>query len=403
MARRTQVAEEEARAQLFGRLVDARSEIVAVVVHDTGIPADRLAFGFDRIIELVADPVASPEQLARWRAEGAQMARTGVTAERVLDGLLSLNWAIWERAMRQSDIVHAVVIDLADRLMRGLDDGVAAITEGFLQAEVEMAAAHSDLRRGVLDELLTAPRLTPEDRARIRLRAERHGVDADGVYRLILVTAPDLVEPGVAEAVDRLEKRIRVPTPHHRTRPGIRLPVVLDWRGRVLVFARADWTGDGRLREALPLVIGDGYLSVDSGRIAGCEALAQALAVVEYAAGIAESLGRSGWIGHPGHLALETTFLLDDTLVREAIEQELGPLLADPRMGEELVETLEVYLGARQNTREAARRLHLAPRTVAYRLERIETLLGHELDGDAIVRLSAALLALRVSRQAGRA
>ena len=49
-----------------------------------------------------------------------------------------------------------------------------------------------------------------------------------------------------------------------------------------------------------------------------------------------------------------------------------------------------------------ARRLHLAPRTVAYRLERIETLLGYELDGDATVRLSAALLALRVSRQAGR-
>ena len=70
-------------------------------------------------------------------------------------------------------------------------------------------------------------------------------------------------------------------------------------------------------------------------------------------------------------------------------------------MGEELIETLEVYLGAKQNIREAARRLHLAPRTVAYRLERIESLLGSELEGEAVVRVSAALVALRVSRQAG--
>jgi DNA-binding PucR family transcriptional regulator len=84
------------------------------------------------------------------------------------------------------------------------------------------------------------------------------------------------------------------------------------------------------------------------------------------------------------------------------VERELGALLADARMGEELIETLEVYLGSRQNIRETARRLHLAPRTVAYRLERIETLLGHGLDGDVAMRLSTALLALRVTRQAGR-
>jgi DNA-binding PucR family transcriptional regulator len=39
---------------------------------------------------------------------------------------------------------------------------------------------------------------------------------------------------------------------------------------------------------------------------------------------------------------------------------------------------------------------------VAYRLERIESLLGHDLDGPIAMRLSAALLALRVTQQAGR-
>jgi DNA-binding PucR family transcriptional regulator len=82
-------------------------------------------------------------------------------------------------------------------------------------------------------------------------------------------------------------------------------------------------------------------------------------------------------------------------------QRELGPLLADQRMGEELIETLEVYLGSKQNIRETARRLHLAPRTVAYRLERIETLLGVRLDGEITMRLGAALIALRVTRETG--
>ena len=46
--------------------------------------------------------------------------------------------------------------------------------------------------------------------------------------------------------------------------------------------------------------------------------------------------------------------------------------------------------------------MHLATRTVAYRLERIETLLGSSLDGEMAVRVGAALLALIVMRQVGR-
>jgi DNA-binding PucR family transcriptional regulator len=76
-------------------------------------------------------------------------------------------------------------------------------------------------------------------------------------------------------------------------------------------------------------------------------------------------------------------------------------LLADERMGDELIETLGTYLGSRQNIRETARRMHLAPRTVSYRLERIEELIGAKIEGETSVRLGAALLALRVTRQTG--
>ncbi len=99
-----------------------------------------------------------------------------------------------------------------------------------------------------------------------------------------------------------------------------------------------------------------------------------------------------------GTLALEATYLLDRDLTKVAVDQELGALLADERMGEEYIETLEAYLSSGQNSRETARRLHLSPRTVTYRLERIVSLLGEPLDSAASLRLGAALLA-RVSHR----
>lgn len=393
---------ETARGDLFAYLRAAKDSVVETTVRDTGIEAKHIKLAFEQVLDLVARPQPTAKQLARWREEGERFSRLGVATERVLDGYLSLNWAIWEVVMRQVDIPREVVLDFADRLLRGMDDAIAAISQGYVRVEVQLAASHSQERRAVLEEILTAPRLTPEDRARIRRHSERHGLAPDASYRLVLIYASQLSDADIEAAIDKLEKRIRVPASHHRRTPGIRLPVIIEWRGRVLVFARGEWTGERRLREALPAVLGDDCVAVDSGSVAGCEALADALADIDYAASVAASLGRSGWIGTSSELALETTFLLDDALVHAVVQQELGALLADSRMGEELIETLEVYLGSRQNIRESARRLHLAPRTVAYRLERIETLLGQDLDGPIAMRLSAALMALRVTRQAGR-
>ncbi len=110
----------------------------------------------------------------------------------------------------------------------------------------------------------------------------------------------------------------------------------------------------------------------------------------------AERLGHRGWIDHPNELAVERVLLLDDELLGVVVDHELGRLQADPRMGDELIETLDVYFDAGENMREAARRLHLANRTVAYRLERVETLLGGRLDGPRRERLVIALMARRI-------
>ena len=83
----------------------------------------------------------------------------------------------------------------------------------------------------------------------------------------------------------------------------------------------------------------------------------------------------------PEQLALERLLLDNPHLADATVRRELGPVLADERFGEELIETLQAYFDAGENVTAAARRLHLATRTVGYRLEKIESLLGHPLDG----------------------
>jgi hypothetical protein len=199
-------------------------------------------------------------------------------------------------------------------------------------------------------------------------------------------------DEAVAIAEGGLARAVRAPVRYHRQRPGIELPVVMEWRGRIVVLARVDWPGVPRLRSSLIRIMNDDWVAVDIANIEGFESISTALSQAEYAVGVASELGYRGWVGDPGTIALETTFLLDGPLVRSAIEHELGGLLADARMGEELIETLAVYLGCGQNSREAARQLHLSPRTVSYRLERIEALLGRQLDTEAGLRLSAAIM-----------
>jgi PucR family transcriptional regulator, purine catabolism regulatory protein len=74
----------------------------------------------------------------------------------------------------------------------------------------------------------------------------------------------------------------------------------------------------------------------------------------------------------------------------------LGPLLADRRSGDALLETLEVFFACNGNLSEAARRLDLHRNSLIYRLNRARELLGHDLD-DPELRLSLQL-ALKARR-----
>lgn len=115
----------------------------------------------------------------------------------------------------------------------------------------------------------------------------------------------------------------------------------------------------------------------------------QALAAHE----LAVTLGRAA-VRHE-EVALTTLLARDSDGARAFVNDELGPLLADPRRGERLLDTLEAYLDSGQNGVAAAARLNVSARSVSHRLRLIEQVLRRPIAGRA-AELHAALRLRRV-------
>jgi purine catabolism regulator len=95
--------------------------------------------------------------------------------------------------------------------------------------------------------------------------------------------------------------------------------------------------------------------------------------------------------------------LRDDDRLQTYVERELGPLLAHDsadRKGADLVPVLRTYLEYGRNKSAAADAAHLSRPSLYERLERIEAVLGVDLDDvESCVSLHVALLALDALRR----
>src|SRR3954454_9261124 len=304
-----------------------------------------------------------------------------------------------------------------------------AVTDGYRAAERDILARDVEARRGALQELLGVVADDSLSQAHRRRVAARHGLDPDGPYRLIAI-APRLKSDPIPERPGLGDEELEVLAGRighllGSTAPGaegvgagIRLPAVLPLMGRIAALARDDWAGFARVPGVLDTVLGElaratrsrggtaktadyeiagaAWVAVGSRPVQGVESLSAAYADLVEATRVAQRLGLRGWIPEPEQLALERLLLADRHLADATVRRELGPMLADERFGQELIETLQAYFDAGENVTGAARRLHLATRTVAYRLEKIEKLFGHPLQGEASRRLSIALMVHRL-------
>ncbi|GAA5004138.1 PucR family transcriptional regulator [Kitasatospora paranensis] len=99
----------------------------------------------------------------------------------------------------------------------------------------------------------------------------------------------------------------------------------------------------------------------------------------------ADQLELPGQLLHAADLLVLPVLLRDRVALEELVRGVLSPLLAARGGAEPLLETLTAYANSRYVTAEAARRLGLSVRALAYRLERIVRLTGLDPD-DALQR-----------------
>ncbi len=283
-----------------------------------------------------------------------------------------------------------------------------AIGEGYRATERELIARDVAARRAALDELLGAVAVDARSRARLRRLAMRYGLDPDAAFRIAAILPgvdadPTPDDPGIDdEDLDVLARRVDHLLRRRGSREGpgrgITVPLAISWRGAIVAILGPDTQEWKRLQEAAEAVLGpDATWTAIAMRADGLGAWSRTMVELQEGLRVAAAVGRHGVIDDVAELSVERLLLSDPDLADTIIDRELGVLLADPRMGEELVETLQVYFDAGGNRRETARRLHLADRTVAYRLERAEDLLGHGFDGEPGRRLNVALTLRRLA------
>jgi hypothetical protein len=391
-------------------VLDARQEILAAIARDTPALVAAVSVDVDEppesvrpvvelTLRLLMDQPGPRKGSAIIRAAGAQAARDGIAAERFLQRFTSTTWLVWEAARRHPAADRALLEMFGETLLRGVDLLVGAVADGYSAVDREIVARDADLRRALLEDLLDTAPPDPVAAARRRRLADRYGLDPDAAYRVIVVS--DGRTDGGAELDDdahALARRLRRPVRRGPAAATFPLPQVVARRGLIVVLAAADWPASTKLRPHLDESLGRDWVAVAGDAVEGVEAVAASMGRATLSLRTAVRVGRHGWIDGPDELALEELVTVDDDLLEAAVDRELGAILDDGRMGPELVETLEIYFESGQNMREAGRRLHLAPRTVAYRLDRVARLIGRPLDGSTCRRLDIALFAYRMRR-----
>ena len=375
--------------------------IAEAVARDIAVPGEDLGDLTDRVLpavtwfvhRLAAAPELSEAALQELREAGARMAREGEPLQRMLDRYLSAGWILWDEASRPGGSADSNALAALGRaLLQGLDRVAAAIGEGYSESERAIVARTAAARREYLDELLELPAGDVAASARIRRRGAQFGFDPARESRILVAdVGRELEESGpelerIARALERPVRPDRAVAPS-----GDQAPIATTRRGLLVVLAPESVAGRLALDAHLDAIALGRWRAVVTPPVHGLAAIGAAYRDAVESLAAAQRAGRIGRIG-TGDVLLERALLADEDLARRALDAELGALRARGRTGDALLATLRAWLRNRQNVRATARVLDVATRTVAYRLARVEAILGRPLRGAVVERLAAALL-----------
>lgn len=397
-----------------------------LLVHSIAAAAARDAGGIDvgllrDFLPVLASAVGArtrlrARDLAGYGDAGRKAAASGVALRALVDLYMSAAWRLWRHLPEVIGAAEdpAAVVLAGEVMLRGADDAVAVLTEGYQLARRDLVRAQAAARREFVDDLLlggTQALAGLVDRAALfglslvgphavvvvladkpftdssplteilerSIQGTKADADAlvttkDGAL-VVIFAAPD--RHAILEVIDGLTGSL----PSSGTGAAVQLrrtAAVGAWRMGV---GRAHQGPSGvrlsfeQAQEALELGLRLGGTPLGGAR-AGSAPLASTGPGGTPLGGPGQ--GGTGQIFDAADLLVHRVLIRDEAAIRELVEAVLNPL-RDARGGAEpLIKTLEAYFYAGGNASLAARSLHLSVRALTYRLAKIAELTARD-------------------------
>jgi sugar diacid utilization regulator len=328
---------------------------------------------------------------------GRHAAEQGISAGRVVQLYLSAARRLWQdlpTVVRSRD--REAVRSAATAVLHVVDEAVATLAEGYAVARRDLVRREETLRRELIDDLLRGD----SDLGGLVERAEPFGLDLARVHQVALA-APSRRLPDADAAISALEAVIF-------DRLGDRDVLVATKDGLLVVLVPAESAPADR-HEPSPGAAGElGWLMhrelsrlprgrpwrVSVGRPhPGLYGIARSYEEAREALSMAGRLQVATPVVHAHDLLIYRVLLRDQPAIVDLVHAVLSPLTRARGGAEPLLATLEVYFDTGGVATASARRLHVAVRTVTYRLDRVKALTGYDpTDPTHRFTLNAAVL-----------
>lgn len=355
--------------------LDAIAERAGKDAH--GVPVELLEGYLQALVEVsTTGRKVGPDELRLRHDLGARAAERGVPMRSLVDLYLSATWLAWPqlpgvRHAPDADAVRAI----GQAVFRAADTSIIALADGYEEAQRLAMRREESLRREFIDDLLEG-----RNPGQLAENAGRYGLQLAGTHTVaVAATAERFVDggPAMSQIESALQARFGARTVLATTKDGLLVCIASH-------TAAATDVAEQIARQVSKAAGPSNAWRIGIGRPEqGPGGPVRSFEQARNALDIADRLGLDDDVVKASDLLVYQVLLRDSAALSELVSVVLDPLRytrAGPKL---LLETLAAYFAAGRVSTAAAKQLHIAVRTVTYRLQRVQQLTGYSADDPA--------------------